>query len=149
MDAIRADIPAAAFFLLGAGVGVWLTVVSRPVGEIVGTALMFAGGSLLTSRWFGLPIPALHQDRATWRALLDKAITDGSVLSTITDPDHLVAEYQHWHATVYELLRDRWGLAEATAFRTAGDQVPGQDYRPVAAAQISYLEALRKRRARR
>lgn len=120
----------------------WVGTVSMawPLRVIPALMMFMAGGGLLVVAWRGGNSPG---------AILRRAIAGGRELQRITDSETLVNSYLAWRDTTYQQLRDRWGDAEAIRFKVAGDQVPGQDFRPVAAAQVSYLEGLRKRRARR
>jgi hypothetical protein len=59
-DTVQADAPAAGFFLLGVGGGVWLTLVSHPVALGAGSGALVVGVLVLTSRYLGFPIRALR-----------------------------------------------------------------------------------------
>jgi hypothetical protein len=147
MDTVRADTPGVAFFLLGAGVGVWLAVVTRPTGEIIGSGLLVVGALLLTSRWFGFPIRALRQRGAEGPDPLAKAIADGHAIQLMTDVQNMGIEWDRWHSGVWEMLDRHFGLAEAQDFFDAAGIGSRPDRRRVpayVAAQIEYLEGLRK-----
>jgi len=126
-------------------------IVSFALSEDLSWAWLAIGSLLLLVVSLGSELwMSQHRTAAHQAPLLDRAISDGHALLTISDHTSFVMQWDgHWRPETYEMLRAEFGLSAALDFADAMDsllrETGKQDPRAWTAAQVKCLEGLRAR----
>ena len=130
---IRSDAPHAAFFGIGAGVGVCLTAIGSGPAVIIGGILALAGALILSSRYAGFPIPALRPKQDPRRQVLADRLGEraqeaqdfvGACFQGRAGRDRAEAAADEWERSTHDLIDGALGRGEAHVFRVGMSQEP-------------------------